>query len=243
MNLLVLEEREKLHGNYYELDERKSSHIIQILKLNPTDSLNAGVLDKEYGIFEIGKIENGVVTGMFLQTACKEKQENFPEIRLFSSIQRPQTVKKILQLASSFGLTEIYFFIAEKAERSYLNSPIWQKENLTKEIVLGLEQGKNIFSPKVTIIKNKKDISQISAQDLKLLFHPNGKPMNFFKDQIQSAKSISILIGPESGFREAEVGFFQEMGFQASALSKSILRSETAFTYAVAQIELLVSAS
>ena len=241
MNLLILEESEKFSDNFFELDERKSNHIINILKSKEKDTLNAGILGDKLGIFTIEKINNGIVFGKFTKTKIKEKQSEIPKIRLFSSIQRPQTIKKILQLSSSFGISEIFFFTAEKAEKSYLNSPVWKKENIQKEIILGLEQGKRIFPPKVEILKNKKEIEKIFSTDIGLAFHPSGKPMQIYKKEILSSNKISILFGPESGLNESEIEYFQRVGFFPISLSRSILRTETALAFSIAQLEYLFS--
>ncbi|NUM42219.1 MAG: RsmE family RNA methyltransferase [Leptospiraceae bacterium] len=162
MNLLILEESEKIYDNYFKLIERKSSHIIQILKSKPKDTLQAGTLNRDYGLFHIEKIEDNIVYGLFRREEETVQGKTFPCIRLFSSIQRPQTIKKILQLAATLQVEEVFFFIARKSEKSYLNSPIWNSENLNKELILGLEQGKKIHLPKIKILKNVKEVFEIS---------------------------------------------------------------------------------
>ncbi|MBE7411757.1 MAG: RsmE family RNA methyltransferase [Leptospiraceae bacterium] len=239
--MLILEESEKIYDNYFKLIERKSSHIIQILKSKPKDTLQAGTLNRDYGLFHIEKIEDNIVYGLFRREEETVQGKTFPCIRLFSSIQRPQTIKKILQLAATLQVEEVFFFIARKSEKSYLNSPIWNSENLNKELILGLEQGKKIHLPKIKILKNVKEVFEISNSDVKFVFHPNGQSMNLFKSQISKAESISNLIGPESGFSESELDRFQEMGFQKLSLSSSVLRTETAISYSLAQIELICS--
>ena len=45
---------------------------------------------------------------------------------------------------------------------------------------------------------------------------------------VQEVKSVTVLIGPEGGFSEDEIGKAVEKGFVAVSLGELILRTETA---------------
>ena len=50
-----------------------------------------------------------------------------------------------------------------------------------------------------------------------------------------------MAIGPEAGWNDFEIEYFEKFGFRKFKLSEYILRVETAVTAALAQIELLTN--
>lgn len=111
MNLLVLELSELLVNSTFKLQGRKAKHIVEILKSKPGEVLNAGLYNDSKGFFYIEKIsiQKNEIIGTY---RIKEKQSNIKEetkFQLISSLQRPQTIKKILQLSASTGVENIFF--------------------------------------------------------------------------------------------------------------------------------------
>ena len=66
-----------------------------------------------------------------------------------------------------------------------------------------------------------------------------GKSTNLAK-VVDTAKSISIIIGPEGGFDEGEANYLKSLNFVPVSLGKRILRCETAAVYALSVISYLL---
>jgi 16S rRNA (uracil1498-N3)-methyltransferase len=241
MNRIILEEFEFLDDSLYCLDSRKSNHIIKILKSKPGDSLRAGLLGKSTGIAVINSIDlkNRRVIVKYQAENTNLLQANLASVRVFSSLQRPQTVKKIIHLSANCGVSEIFFFPAEKSENSYLNASIWSERNLLDEIILGLEQGGRIFPPKITVLRNKYRIQDHLTLGNRFILEFNHKSILNYSETLDYKNPIQIVFGPESGFLEEDILFFSNLGFQKISISENILRSEIAFAFILAQIELL----
>lgn len=236
MNLLVLQKKESIAQNQFLLTERKSSHILEILKKTIGDELVAGLWNDSLGKFTITKItQEHKIEGIY----TKLSEPVIPNKKIFvvSSLQRPQTIKKILQFTACAGIHSVYFFISNKSEKSYLNSPIWKEESIEDEILLGLEQGKRIVPPNVRLFERKRELLEVIRDGCKIIFHPNEKRLHHYQKDIMEHSDIYLLIGPESGFTPEDVHYFTQHGFSSSGLSDSILRSEHALIYSISQIE------
>jgi 16S rRNA (uracil1498-N3)-methyltransferase len=69
----------------------------------------------------------------------------------------------------------------------------------------------------------------------KILFHngDNSKPFPAFIDRIQKSVKVMLIIGPEGGFSEDEIGYAREHSVSIACLGNNILRAETAAMTAI----------
>ena len=245
MNRIILEESERIEDSLYCLTERKSNHILKIIKSNIGDTVKVGLINHSIGNGIVQSIDL-VSRNVILFYNSLEGNKNIPQsklgnIRIFSSIQRPQTVKKIIQLSATCGIQELFFFPADKSESSYLNSSLWSKESLLGEIILGLEQGGRIYSPQITVLKNKYRIQENLISGNRYILDFGGKYLLDPTFSINPGEPLQFVIGPESGLTEDDLAFFLKLQFDRISVSENILRSENALAYLLSQIELLKS--
>lgn len=235
MNLLILEESERISENQFKIQNRKLEHLIKILKVNLGDNLKAGILNKSIGNFKIIKLEKNEIIGEYI-FETNEEYSIFSNIRFYIAYQRPQTIKKIIQLASNLGVKEIYFFPCERSEKSYQDSKIWGEENLKEEIILGLEQGKKIYVPKIFHIKKFHELKNYFQTENLFLLHPNSNETNLVSLNLNQG-SYEFILGSESGFTEKEILYLEKNNSKRISISETILRTESAFLYLLSQIE------
>lgn len=110
--------------------------------------LKAGLIDSSLGRFVIEKIRSDRILGTYKPILAPKPR--FPEVHILLAINRPPTVRKILQLAGTWGVASIRFFISKNSRKEYLTSPVWNRSEIESELIEGMEQGKNIFLPKVS---------------------------------------------------------------------------------------------
>lgn len=244
MNLLVIEPSEFLDNYRIALNSRKSEHIITVLKKQVGDRIRAAILDKAIGNFLIESIDAQRlnICGSFYPENLTSVVAPSKNVILISAIQRPQTVKKILQNSCTWGISKVVFFVSQKSEKSYLNSPIWKPENLDYEMILGLEQGKRFHRAKVVLIQDRLDLYKYIdlSNSVGFIMDISGSSLNSYRVQLQSMDNVYIVIGPESGFIPTDIGYFENIGFHRVSLSTATLRSETALDFALAQIEFII---
>jgi 16S rRNA U1498 N3-methylase RsmE len=121
-------------------------HLLTIKKVRVSDKLFAGRVGVNLGIFHILEINSEYIRGEY---SIESTPSISLKLEIFLSYQRPQTMKKILFLAGAIGISKIYMFPLVKTEKSYIQSSLWKEEKWLEELYLGMEQGKNIFLPKV----------------------------------------------------------------------------------------------
>ncbi len=235
MNLLILEESEKISKNQFKIQNRKLEHFTKILKVKIGDTLKAGILNESIGNFKITKIEKNEILGEYVFQS-NEEYSIFSNIRFYIAYQRPQTTKKIIQLASNLSVKEIYFFPCEKSEKSYQDSKIWEEQNLKNEIILGLEQGKKIYSPKIYHILKFHELKNYFQTKNPFILHPNTNEVDLVSLNL-NLSFYEFILGSESGFTEKEIIYFEKNNCKSISISDSILRTESAFLYLLSQIE------
>jgi 16S rRNA (uracil1498-N3)-methyltransferase len=232
MNIILLEPTESLSDGFYQLNERKSNHISKILKASKGSFLEAAKINDSFGLIKIVSIEKYAIVEFFPQEKLQTKEIS---VNAFISYQRPQTLKKIFFLAGSLGLDDLFFFRAEKSEKSYESSKVWELEELNLNFYLGMEQSKKNKVPRVSHIHSKSILEKTLKNYQSFL-------LNSYSENSLSkvhSKNIAFVLGPESGFTEDENCFFKKNCSEEIRVSKSILRTEHAFTFFCSQLELI----
>ncbi|EMM98731.1 RNA methyltransferase, RsmE family [Leptospira noguchii str. 1993005606] len=252
MNLLICKKEWRIEKSdlFSIQDPKKINHICNILNKREGDRLKAGLIDTDIGQFSLEKITKNQIVGTYKKILVPRPR--FPEVHILMAINRPPTVRKILQLAGTWGITSIHFFISKNSRKDYLTSPIWNQNEIESELLEGMEQGKNIFLPKVCF-DFQNQIENILTKKLKMLdftfrFVLDRKGFTFteiFEEKkldsnfriYSKTPRILAAIGPESGFIPIEINFWKRFNFKKLNLSDRVLRTETAFAFLLARLE------
>jgi len=211
-------------------------HLLTIKKVRVSDKLFAGRVGKDLGIFHILEINSEYIRGEY---SIESTPSISLKLEIFLSYQRPQTMKKILFLAGAIGISKIYMFPLVKTEKSYIQSSLWKEEKWLEELYLGMEQGKNIFLPKVFHFENLNSVTPHFIEDNLYCLDPQGVWINDGMQFPISNLILQFILGPEGGMTDKDMEFFKKNGAKPIKLSKNILRTEHALTYMLAQLEIL----
>lgn len=216
------------------VDLKILNHLHQTMKVAVNDTIRVTRLNHDR---QLAKIIELTPTQCRLSFIQNEKASE-PWIDLVVGVSRPQTMKKILEHGSTYGVGNFHFYRAALSEKSYLDSKIFEKNSIEEHIHLGLSQSAlyfrepKVFQYKYNPAKNFENISQKFILDLE-------GNKSFSDYNIDFDKPIVISIGPERGFITEDINRFREAGFQSVKVSESILRVEHAAYSAMAQLELL----
>jgi 16S rRNA (uracil1498-N3)-methyltransferase len=165
-------------------------------------------------------------------------------------ISRPQTIKKVIQGAALFGVTELHFVRGIAGEKSYLQSHSLGREEMQDEIELGLEQACDPIPPRISVWTEhraweKALIDRIVTEYPKasrLLADTSSGPGGPAPVQLSGrGDPVVIAIGPEAGWGTDEVERFRAAGFRSVSLGERMLRVEHALVALLAQVQLLRS--
>ena len=227
----------------YRAGGGRGRHITGVLSGKVGDEIEVGLLDGPIGVAKICEIADNEVT---LECAWGEVQRpQRPALDLVCALCRPQTVKKVLQIAAVMGLERVFLVNAKRVEQCYFNASVMGKDSIKRQLVAGLAQGKRTKLPRVEVHGR---FGCFFEETLPRMESPHGKCVKLVADvdaksrlvpgSVVDAERIILAIGPEGGWVDFELEVMERAGFERFRLSNSILRVENAVVAAIAQIEL-----
>jgi len=127
------------------------------------------------------------------------------------------------------GVKEMYLIHSRRVEKSYWRSPVLAEENITKQLILGLEQARDTVMPAVQLKRSfgsfvEDELEGISEGTLKLVAHPDASGIC----PHDARQPVTLIVGPEGGFLPDEMENFRNKGFKPVHMGPRILRVETA---------------
>jgi RsmE family RNA methyltransferase len=236
MNIILLKKEEIIDNLEIDLslNDRRSEHITKVLRSRPGDSIKIGIINGNRGTGILKELENSLkIEVQNLNTPPP------PPIKatLIIAMQRPKTMKKILQSATAMGVKKIYIIETWKVEKSYWTSPLLNQKNLLEQLLLGLEQAGDTVIPEIIIKKQFKpfvedELPAIIANTTPIIAHPYSEILCPHAIRQEAA----IAIGPEGGFTEYEIVKMEDIGMKSVNIGERTLRSEFAVTAILAKL-------
>jgi 16S rRNA (uracil1498-N3)-methyltransferase len=209
-------------------------HIRETLKLRINDTIKCTILN--VGLFTAQVVE-------LSENACKLNlqssiQSRTPWFDLVVGVSRPQTTKKILEHATTFGAGKIHFFKASLSEKSYLDAKIFENNSFLEHTTAGLSQSALYFQlPEIKVDKYNPASQYLDDSNKFILDLKADK--SFLDQDIDFSMPITLAVGPERGFVPEDISRFHAAGFKSVKISSSILRVEHAIYSAISQLELI----
>jgi len=157
---------------------------------------------------------------------------------LIVAVPRPQTLKKIVHLAVTLGLTHLHFVRTLKTVKSYLASSVLKPESLESEVLEALEQGVDTVCPEIFIHPSFENFGagalvEIAGRTTHRLIADTQAPTTPLIAGGLSAGPLALAIGPEAGWSELERATFSAAGFAPTSLGARMLRVEFAAAFAL----------
>jgi RsmE family RNA methyltransferase len=166
-------------------------------------------------------------------------------IDLVVGLSRPQTIKKVIQVAAMVGVRSLHLVRTELGEKSYLTATLLDPHNLNSEVVKALEQIGEGLSPAIHVhrsfsffCRTHLDLLGQGAAPVRLIAQPRARDL-VCTDSFKAQQPVVLAIGPEIGWSSGEVGQFEAHGFKPIGLGPRVMRVEIAATFLLGQIHLL----
>lgn len=235
MNYLVLE-NENLVDGIYVYESNKARELIKQHDLRTGVNLSAIVYNQSRGNAQILKTSKDLLMASY-QPLDLTMTKN--PITLIVGLCRPQTVKKVLQLALCLGIEKILFATSRNSEKNYLNSGIWAPDQLQYEISLGMAQSGDYLAPEIKVLSSFDALIPEVMDNQR--YANAAKYLGSIKKGIDSPARKNtdhtiLSIGPEKGWTEQEEIKFIEAGFQPANYGIRMLRIEQAIAYGLGQV-------
>jgi len=238
VNRLILKRSHSSQTQFSVRDEDVLSHLKGTLKVSLSDTLKATFLDEGLGEVRVLAIHEGEGSNSIELQLEGEITPTLPKpLHLLIGVSRPPTMKKVIEHATSMGVTHFHFFKAELSEKSYLQSKTLEAANLSKLLSLGISQSAQISD--LPVIDFYSSLSQAFQSLPEKRFLLSLKASRKFS-QVQLGKdSIALAIGPERGWTSAEEDLLEKNNFIPIKISSHTLRVEIATFSALGQVEML----
>lgn len=222
-----------LHGNSFEFSEEESKHCIKVLRHKVGDTL---LLIDGKGQCAEAMIEDAHpkhCSGKVLSITRFEPKRNYALHLFIAPTKQQERIDWMVEKAVEIGVDSIGFIECKRSERGRINL-----ERLHKICISALKQSKQYYLPTLHGPTSFEEAVLKAKAEIKLIaWCPSGTELHLTKQLNKSTQSISICIGPEGDFTEAEAKLAEQNGFKSVSLGPNILRTETAAVYACASIQ------
>lgn len=240
MNLILLNSASDRQNLSAETPAAK--HLRDVLKAKPGTRFWCGYENGARGIATIHAIDAAGNIDFFVEWEEEKSAETFsPPLRLLVGLSRPQTMKKVLAVASEIGCREINVFISQNGDPAYAQSSLWRDGNAEISAILkkSAEQTCTTALPQVRLFKNLNE----ACENLKIppgtavaldVYAQNHSFANWKFSNSPEEKIITLAIGSERGWSNNERDILKKHGFESAHLGARVLRVETAVAVVLA---------
>ena len=254
MNILILDSSSETQ--FLSLKDRRTQHIIEVLKKEVGGRMRAGSLNGLVGWAILESIGN---TEIELRFVAEGTAPPLRPLRILIGTVRPIQAARIVKELAILGVESIVFLPTELGEKSYTQSHFYQQKEYLAYAREGAEQSGNPRLPEIglawsldrALIKaehfesmdHTNTINPESAGEAKinkctkLLCHPD-PDARLLSEIILSELPVILAIGTERGWTKHEIDIFLNAGYIPCSLGARILKTETA---AFAAVSILLS--
>jgi RsmE family RNA methyltransferase len=234
MNLILLLPEDLLAPDHARLTGRRLRHVREIHRAAVGDDLTVGLLGGKMGQGRVLRLDD---EGLELALTLDQTPPPKLPLTLLVAVPRPKVLNRVVAAASSLGAARLVLVNAWKVEKAYWTSPRMQVENLREQLLLGLEQAKDTVLPELRLARLFRPFVEDELPDLLaggtgLLAHPGSGEA---APKVLAAP-VTLAIGPEGGWIEAEVQSLLKAGLRPLDLGPRVLRTETALAALVGRL-------
>jgi RsmE family RNA methyltransferase len=251
MNMLFLPEDSALID--IPRGDRRFVHILKVLKKKIGDAVEAGRSDGTLGKAILIDIQDDFIRLRFVAEGFAPPL--FP-LRILMGFPRPIQAGRILKDLTSLGIASIWFALSELGEKSYAESSFFKLREFNSFCIEGAEQGGNPRLPEIrTFWSLDRALMALTNEDktavrndtvpngaskglpTRVCLHP-GSDLPKISSIDPLGEPITLALGSERGWTEAETQALMHHGFLLCQLGNRVLKTETA---AVASAAIVLS--
>ena len=220
-------------------DKDEIKHILKILRLKKGDIVN--VSDQTEWEYK-GVIEETNKDVVKLRITDKQTfaKEPVTHVTLFQGIPNGSKMDTIVQKCVELGVYSIVPVFMNRTVITEEKNFAKQTEKWQKISDKAAKQCKRGRIPEIREETYFNDIiDELKTYDIVIFPYENEKDFsikNYLRSLVNNPKNIAIIIGPEGGFSDREVGKLDEIGAERVTLGRTILRTETAGMVTLAMI-------
>ena len=232
MNLILLEERDRVGSSSVTLSDARAAHLLKVLRVTPGQTVRIGLLDGPLGVGTVELARDGRVT---LRCAFEPGTPPRPRVDVLLALPRPKVMRRLWAQLAALGAGQIILTNAERVERHYFDTHVLTEASYRPLLIEGLQQARDTRLPMVSVHRQfrilvEDHLDALSGDGVRLVADPGGtmsigSALSDHKDQ-----RVLLAIGPEGGWNSFELALLAAHGFRLVSLGARTLRVDTACT-------------
>jgi 16S rRNA (uracil1498-N3)-methyltransferase len=234
VNLILLFDDDFIADSRVRLSGRRLQHVREVHRATAGESLVVGIANGRIGRGTITHLDDGALE---MDVALDRDPPAALPLTLILALPRPKVLNRVIAGAASLGIKRIVLINAWRVEKSYWSSPRLSPENLRTQSILGLEQARDTVLPSIELRRLfrpfvEDELPSIASGTRALVAHPTASG----ECPRQLREPVTLVIGPEGGFIDAEIASLERIGFTPVSIGERILRVETAVPFLAARL-------
>ena len=219
--------KDMISGSKACITGEEAHHISRVLRMKKGDAVT--LCDGE-GTFYESVLTDFSQDGVTAEIKNSRIAETEPKVKitLYQAIPKSPKLEMIVQKLTELGVTRI---VPMNTARIVAKLDKENKiERLRKIVIEAAKQSKRGIIPKVeSPVDFGKAAADAAKAELSLIPYEE-ETQNSLRSEVSesTAKTLSIMIGPEGGFEKSEIELAKSLGIIPVTLGKRILRTETA---------------
>lgn len=230
-------DQKSLTGDIATIYDQEARHISTVLRLKPGNAIE--LFDGNGRVYqaEITVVSKSAITTKIVDSRCH--QEEAPFLNMAQALVKGKKMDLIIQKATELGVSTFQPVISQHCDtKTITDSQIDRWQRISLEACKQCNRPTPMFfHPAVTI---DHFVSNADQSTTRFIFWEKASTGALAQKLTSQVEHVSMLIGPEGGFAEAEVRSAIQQGFIPTTLGPRILRAETAAIAAISIIQFLL---
>ncbi|MGL4971799.1 MAG: 16S rRNA (uracil(1498)-N(3))-methyltransferase [Culicoidibacterales bacterium] len=235
-------EPEQLQGQTVTISGDDFHHLKRVMRAKVGQKIIVCLPTQQAYIVEITLITEDMITTKLVEPLVATVELPV-DVTIIQGLPKGDKIEYIIQKATELGMVQLVPWAAKRAivkldaKKAVKKIERWQK--IAKEAA---EQSHRVVVPVISDLQTTNQVvaSLADFDAVIIAFEETAKAGThaMFKQiaqQLTPGQKVAIIIGPEGGLSEDEVGKFSEVGVAAS-FGPRILRTETASSYALSAL-------
>ena len=237
MNLILLEERDRLDATRVRLTDARATHLLKVLRVTPGQSVRVGLLDGPLGMGTVEALSNDSVT---IRCVFETQPPSRPRVDVLLALPRPKVMRRLWAQLAAIGVGQIILTNASRVERDYFDTHIITEASYRPLLIEGLQQARDTRLPHVSIHRQfrilvEDHLDGLFPSGLRLVADPSGTTS--ISNMLAGDHARALLaIGPEGGWNGFELTLLEVHGFTRVGLGRRTLRVDTACVALLSQV-------
>jgi RsmE family RNA methyltransferase len=230
MNVVLLEEHDRIGDATFAVNDARAVHIYTVLKARAGQQVRVGMIDGPLGTGTIESIEPRAVTlRCIFETALPPR----PRVDLLLALPRPKVMRRLWAQLAALGIGQIILTNAERVERPYFDTHVLDEATYRPLLIEGLQQARDTRLPAVSIHRQFKiliedHLDRLSPGSRRLVADPSGATSMTAVVGGAVEERVLLAVGPEGGWNTFELSLLRAHGFHLAGMGPRTLRVDTA---------------